>query len=63
MIRTIQRATSLLLAAVLAFLFPLAALAEETPLTDEEITQLLWEMYQTENGDADFIRGGRAERG
>ena len=41
---------------LLALLLPLAAAwAEETALTDEEITQLLWEMYQTENGDAEFV--------
>ena len=32
-----------------------AASAEETPLTDDEITQLLWELYQTENSDAEYV--------
>ena len=45
-----------LLCFFLALLLPLAsAWAEETALTDEEVTQLLWEMYQTENGDAEFV--------
>ncbi len=35
-------------------LLPLAC-AEEGQLTDDEITGLLWELYQTENGDADFM--------
>ena len=45
-----------LLCFLLALLLPLAsAWAEETALTDEEVTQLLWEMYQTENGDAEVV--------
>ncbi|MBQ9197172.1 MAG: LCP family protein [Clostridia bacterium] len=36
-------------------LLPTAALGEDAALTDEEITQLLWEMYQSENGDADYL--------
>lgn len=47
-----RRILSLLLCLLL---LPLPALAEETALTDEEITRLLWEMYQTENGDADYM--------
>ena len=40
----------------LCLLFPLAVPAEENQeLSDEELTQLLWEMYQTENGDAEFM--------
>ena len=48
----LKRLICLLLALALPFA---CALAEETPLTDEEITQLLWEMYQSENGDADYM--------
>lgn len=49
-----KRITALLLA-LLLFL-PGFAFAEETAeLSEEEITALLWEMYQTENGDADFM--------
>lgn len=47
-----------LLALILALclLFPCAVSAEDDrELTDEELTQLLWEMYQTENGDAEFM--------
>ena len=44
----------LALLAALLLVFP-AALAEEGTLTDDEITQLLWEMYQSENGDADYM--------
>ena len=43
-----------LLCAVLALLLCLPAACAET-LSDDEITQLLWEMYQTENGDADYM--------
>lgn len=32
-----------------------AAWAEEGQLSDEEISSLLWELYQTENGDVDFM--------
>ena len=42
-----------LLLALLAFCAP--AQAEEPQLSDEEITQLLWEMYQSQNGDADYM--------
>ena len=52
----LKRLFCLLLVLALPFA---CAWAEETPLTDEEITQLLWEMYQSENGDADYIRGAR----
>ena len=38
-----------------ALLMGCAALAEGAELTDEEITGILWEMYQTENGDADYM--------
>ena len=48
----IKRVLCLLLALLLPFS---AALAEESALTDDEITQLLWELYQTENGDADYM--------
>ena len=48
----IRRLFALLLALLLCF--PMA-LAEDAALTDAEITQLLWEMYQTENGDADYM--------
>lgn len=48
-----------LLALLLALLtLSLPAVAEENDsehLSDEEITSLLWDMYQTENGDADFM--------
>ena len=45
-----------MLCLILALLLALpAALAEEEQLSDEEITQLLWEMYQAENGDADYL--------
>lgn len=45
-----------ILCLLLALLLPLSAtLGEEDPLTDEEITQLLWEMYQTENGDVEYM--------
>ena len=27
---------------------------EELEMTNDEITRLLWEMYQTENGDIDY---------
>ena len=47
-----RRLFGLLLALLLCF--PAALGAEET-LTDEQITQLLWEMYQSENGDADYM--------
>ena len=43
-----------LLCAVLALLLCLPTACAET-LSDDEITQLLWEMYQTENGDADYM--------
>ena len=37
-------------------LLPCFALAESAmELSEEEINELLWEMYQTENGDADFM--------
>lgn len=42
-----------LLLALLALCAP--ALAAEPQLSDEEITQLLWEMYQSQNGDADYM--------
>lgn len=48
----LKRMLCLLLALALPFS---AALAEETALTDDEITDLLWELYQTENGDADYM--------
>ena len=45
-----------LLCLLAALLMALPALAEEEEtLSDEEITQLLWEMYQSENGDADYL--------
>ena len=43
-----------LLCTVLALLLCLPTACAET-LSDDEITQLLWEMYQTENGDADYM--------
>lgn len=49
-----KKLLALLLA--LCLLFPCAVSAEDDrELTDEELTQLLWEMYQTENGDAEFM--------
>ncbi len=40
----------------LCLLIPCAGFSEENQeLSDEELTQLLWEMYQTENGDAEFM--------
>ena len=48
----LKRWACLLLSLLLLFS---AALAEDAALTDEEITRLLWEMYQQENGDADFM--------
>ena len=44
-----------LLSLLLALLLLPAALAEEGTMTDEQITRLLWEMYQTENGDAEYM--------
>ena len=44
-----------LLSLLLALLLLPAALAEEGTMTDEQITRLLWEMYQTENGDAEYL--------
>ena len=44
-----------LLSLLLALLLIPAALAEEGTMTDEQITRLLWEMYQTENGDAEYL--------
>jgi len=38
-----------------ALLLAGSAAAEETQLSDEEITDILWEMYQTENGDGDYL--------
>ena len=42
-------------AAVLMLLLVFPAAAEETPLTNEEVTQILWELYQTENSDAEYV--------
>lgn len=45
-----------LLCLLLALLLPwTAALAQDAEMSDEEITQLLWEMYQEENGDAEYL--------
>ena len=41
--------------AVLILLLAFPAAAEETPLTNEEVTQILWELYQTENSDAEYV--------
>jgi len=49
-----KRITALLLA-LLLFLPGFAFTEETAELSEEEITALLWEMYQTENGDADFM--------
>ncbi|MBQ7455925.1 MAG: LCP family protein [Clostridia bacterium] len=45
-----------LLCLLAALLLALPALAEEEELlSDEEITQLLWDMYQEQNGDAEYL--------
>ena len=45
-----------LLALLCALCLLLPALAEDSQeLSHEELTQLLWEMYQTENEDAEFV--------
>ncbi|MBR5231295.1 MAG: LCP family protein [Clostridia bacterium] len=49
-----KRIAALFLALML--LIPCFSAAEETgEMTEDEITALLWEMYQTENGDAEFM--------
>ena len=39
----------------LCLLLPCALSEETDELTNEELTQLLWEIYQTENEDAEFV--------
>ena len=39
----------------LCLLFPVALGEENLELSNEELTELLWEIYQTENADAEFV--------
>ena len=48
----LKRGICLLLALLL---FPLGTARAEERMTDEQITQLLWEMYQTENGNTEYM--------
>lgn len=45
----------LALLCALCLIFPCALTEENQELSNEELTQLLWELYQTEDADAEFV--------